>query len=416
MLNELFGIHGRMISKISLDFKRRLYEIINWNQRMIIITGARGTGKTTLVLQHYLETYNDIKECLYISADNPLVLKTGIYKTAGEYFKYHGKCLIIDEVHKQKDWSIEVKALYDAYPDKKFIILGSSTLNILYEKGDLSRRGVLYSLQPLSFREYLELKYQKQLQGFSFSQILSEHISICGKLISQFKTILGDFNDFLMNGSYPFFLNFSQNEYFDILSNVLDKVIYEDISTLKSLKSFSSLKLKKLLAFIAMSKIPLFNIESLKVEIGVSKDTLYEYFDLLDRAEIVKIVRTKSSSVRVFKNSKILFKSPNIYYAVAFESWKSDVDRGNIRESFFASQIEGAYPLFSSMNADFVVIDGKKRIEIEVGGKSKKRKQIRNLKDAYVFKDGIEIGFANSIPLYLAGFLLTDRPQRPVNS
>ena len=405
MLNELFSIHGRVVSKISLNFKRELYKTINWERRMIIITGARGTGKTTLVLQHYLETYNDLKKCLYISADNPLVLKAGIYNTAAEYFKYHGECLIIDEVHKQKDWSLEVKGLHDAYPEKKFIILGSSTLNILYEKGDLSRRGVLYSLQPLSFREYLELKYQKQLQKFTFYQILSDHVRICGDLTSQFKTILGDFNGFLMNGSYPFFLNFSQNEYFDILSNVLDKVIYEDISTLKSLKSFSSLKLKKLLAFIAVSKIPLFNIESLKVEIGVSKDTLYEYFDLLDRAEIVKIVRTESRSVRVFKHSKILFKSPNIYYAIAFELWSSDADKGNIRESFFASQINSAYPLFSSMNTDFLLIDGERKIEIEVGGRSKKRKQLRNLKEAYVFKDGIEVGFANSIPLYLAGFI-----------
>ena len=405
MLNELFGIHGRTVSKVSLNFKRHLYKAINWDQRMIIITGARGTGKTTLVLQHYLETYNDIKKCLYISADNPLALKAGIYNTASEYFKYYGDCLIVDEVHKQKDWSFDVKALYDAYPDKKFIILGSSTLNILYEKGDLSRRGVLYSLQPLSFREYLELKYQKQLQKLTFSQILSDHAKISGELVSQFKTILGDFNDFLMGGSYPFFLEFSQNEYFDILSNVLDKVIYEDISTLKSLRSFSSLKLKKLLAFIAVSKIPLFNIESLKVEIGVSKDTLYEYFDLLDRAEIVKIIRTESGSARAMKNSKILFTSPNIYYSIAFESWKSDADKGNIRESFFASQIGSAYSLFSSMNTDFLLIDGKRRFEIEVGGKSKKRKQIRNLKDAYVFKDGVETGFANSIPLYLAGFI-----------
>jgi len=404
VLNELFGIHGRIVSKVSLNFKRHLYEAINWDQRMIIITGARGTGKTTLVLQYYLERYNNIEKCLYISADNPLVLKAGIYNTASEYFKYYGDCLIVDEVHKQKDWGLDIKALYDAYPDKKFIILGSSTLNILYEKGDLSRRGILYSLQPLSFREYLELKHQKQLPKLTFSQILSDHAKISGELTSQFKTILGDFNDFLMGGSYPFFLEFSQNEYFDILSNVLDKVIYEDISTLKSLKSFSSLKLKKLLAFIALSKIPLFNIESLKVEIGVSKDTLYEYFDLLNRAEIVKIIRTESGSARAMKNSKILFTSPNIYYSIAFESWKNDPDKGNIRESFFSSQIGSTYHLFSSMKTDFVLVDRKTRFEIEVGGKSKGKKQIRNLKDAYVFKDGVETGFANSIPLYLAGF------------
>lgn len=405
MLNEFFNIQNRIVSNIPSNFKRHLYGVINWNRRMIVITGARGTGKTTLVLQHYLEKYNDIKKCLYISADNPLVLKTGIYNAAMEYFKYHGDCLIVDEVHKHKDWSIELKALYDAYPDKKFIVLGSSTLNIMYEKGDLSRRSIIYSLQPLSFREYLELKYQKQLPVYPFSQILSEHINISIRLSSEYKTILGDFNDFLMNGSYPFFLDSSEDEYFSTLSNVIDKVIYEDISTLKSLKSFSSLKLKKLLGFIATSKIPLFNIESLKTEIGVSKDTLYEYFDLLDRAEIVKIVRTESKNMRVFKNSKILFKSPNTYYAIAFELWRNDADKGNIRESFFASQACNNYELFSSVNTDFLFVDGKSRIEIEVGGKGKKRKQVKHLKDTYVFKDGIEIGSANMVPLYLAGFL-----------
>lgn len=405
MLNELFNIQNRMVSSIPRNFRRHLYGSINWGRRMIIITGARGTGKTTLVLQHYLDEYNDIRKCLYISADNPLVLKTGIYNAAMEYFRYHGDCLIVDEVHKNKDWSLELKALYDAYPDKKFIALGSSTLNIMYEKGDLSRRSISYSLQPLSFREYLELRYQKQLPVYTLSHILSEHIGIASKLSSEYKTILGDFNDFLINGSYPFFLDSSEDEYFNILSNVIDKVIYEDISTLKSLKSFSSLKLKKLLGFIATSKIPLFNIESLKTEIGLSKDTLYEYFDLLDRAEIVKIVRTESKNMRVFKNSKILFKSPNIYYSIAFESWKSDVDKGNIRESFFASQVCSNYQLFSSRNTDFLLVDGKNRIEIEVGGKGKKRKQVKHLKNAYVFKDGIEIGFANMVPLYLVGFL-----------
>ena len=405
MLNEFFNIQNRIVSNIPLNFKRHLYRLINWNHRLIVLTGARGTGKTTLVLQHYLEHYNDMKKCLYISADNPLVLKTGIYNTAMEYFKYHGDCLIIDEVHKHKDWSTELKALYDAYPDKKFIVLGSSTLNIMHEKGDLSRRSISYVLHPLSFREYLELRYQRQIPVYTFSQILSDHVNISAKLSAEYKTILGDFNDFLTNGSYPFFLDTSENEYFNILSNVLDKVIYEDISTLKSLKSFSSLKLKKLLGFIATSKVPLFNIESLKTEIGISKDTLYDYFHLLDRAEIVKIVRTESKNIRVFKNSKILFKSPNIYYAIAFESWKNEADLGNIRESFFASQADNHYGLYSSTTTDFLLIEGKNRFEIEVGGKSKKKKQIKQLKDAYIFKDGIEIGSFNTVPLYLAGFL-----------
>ena len=406
MLEDLFNIQIRTASITPMGFKRNLYKSINWDNRMIILTGARGTGKTTLVQQHYIKNYNDIKKCLYLSADNPLVLKSGIYHTAAEYFKYYGECLIVDEVHKQKDWSVELKALYDAYPDKKFIVLGSSALNIKSEKGDLSRRSVLYSLPTLSFREYLELKYGDPLSSCTFSQILLDHIHFSNKLANKYKNILTDFNEFLVNGSFPFFIDINIDDYFNILVNIIDKVIYEDISTIKTLKAFSGLKLKKLMAYIALSKIPLFNIESLKNEIGVSKDTLYEYFDLLDRADLANIIRTSSSNIRAFKNSKVLFKSPNLYYAIAFESWKTDADKGNVRESFFSSQIKGAgYKIFSSLDTDFIVLEGRNKIEVEVGGKSKKKKQIRHIKNACIFKDNIEIGAANTIPLYLAGFL-----------
>lgn len=405
MIEELFAIQNRLVHNLPLDFKRSLYDVINWNQRMIILTGARGTGKTTMVLQYYLERYHDVKHCLYMPADNPLVLKTGIYQTVVEYFKYYGDCVIVDEVHKHKDWSVDVKALYDAYPDKQFIVLGSSTLSIKSEKGDLSRRALSYSLPSLSFREYLQLKYQTVDPVCTFSQVLGDHENLAGHLITVHKNILTDFNEFLMFGSFPFFLNKTMDEYFNMLSNIVDKVIYEDISTIKTLKSFSSLKLKKLLAFIALSKIPLFNIESLKTEIEVSKDTLYEYFDLLDRADLVDIVRTTSANIRAFKNSKILFKSPNLYYAIALESWRQEADKGNIRESFFSSQVSTCYSIFSSLNTDFVVREGKLDFEAEVGGRSKKRKQIKGLGNAFIFKDGIEIGRANTLPLYLAGFL-----------
>lgn len=146
------------------------------------------------------------------------------------------------------------------------------------------------------------------------------------------------------------------------LSNVIDKVKYEDIPTIKSLRSFSSFKLKKLLAYLATSKIPIFNIEPPKTEIEIAKDTLYEYFDLLDRAEIVKIVLTESKNMMVFKNWKILFKSPNIYYAIAYELWKSVVDKGNIRESFFTSQTCDNFKVYTSTSKNFLLLEGKKSI------------------------------------------------------
>ncbi len=405
MLNDLFRIQNRIAAAISTEFKRSLYDQINWEKRLVILKGGRGTGKTTLVFQHYLEQYGDVTKCLYISADNPLVLKNGIYHTAETYFKYHGKCVIIDEVHKQKDWSIEVKALYDAYPDKRFIVLGSSALGLLSEKGDLSRRSVIYTLPILSFREFLGLKYKKKLDLFTFTDLVNNHTTIAGQVSNQFSAILGEFRDYLINGAYPFFLESSRDEYLNALANVVDKVIYEDIPTIKALRAFSSLKLKKLLAHLATSSIPVFNIESLKSDIEISKDTLYEYFDLLDRAEIINIVRVETKNMKAFKHSKILYKSPNIYYSIAFDFWHSSIDQGILRESYFASQVKSRYSLYSSIVTDFTIVDGNKRFHIEVGGRSKKKKQLADLENAYVFKDDMEIGIGNSIPLYLIGFL-----------
>ena len=144
ILNELFAIQNKLVRFVPTTFKR--YLTIDWSKRLIIITGARGTGKTTLVLQHYLQNYNSIVECLYFSVDNPLVAKKGIYEIGKEYFELYGNTIIIDEVHKQLKWATDIKALYDSFPDKKIIILGSSKLNILNQKGDLSRRAIIYNL------------------------------------------------------------------------------------------------------------------------------------------------------------------------------------------------------------------------------------------------------------------------------
>jgi uncharacterized protein len=399
MLKDLFVIHNRIVQNTPIIFKRFLFNRINWNNRLIVIVGARGTGKSTLVLQHFHEKYNDIEKCLYLLADNPLVIKDGIYNTVAEYFKYYGECVIIDEVHKFSNWSEEVKALYDAYPDKNFIILGSSALNILGEKGDLSRRGIIYKLPYLSFREYISLKYNIEYKESSFSEIINNHLSLSQKIVKNSDKILSIFQDYLSSGNFPFFINHTENEYFNIISNIIDKVVYEDIPSIHPIDSSSTQKIKKLLGFLALSKIPLFNVESSKIGIGCSKETLYDYFDLLERAEIISIIKTQSKNVRVIKNSKILFKGTNYYHALAYEMWKNDLEKGNIRESFFASQIlKDDYKLYTSDNVDFTIIDKQgQSYEIEVGGISKKKKQIETLPNGYIFKDGIELGFGEPI-------------------
>ncbi len=401
ILNEFFAIQNKLSAFTPTRFKRYLQ--IDWNKQLIALVGARGTGKTTLVLQYYLRNYKSVAECLYFSVDNPLAAKTGIYEIGKEYFTYFGSTIIVDEVHKQENWAFDVKALYDAFPDKKIIILGSSKLNIINQKGDLSRRALIYNLKGMSFREFIEFKYGVKFRAFPLEEILTDHIEISAQIQRELPEIRKAFFEYKQYGFYPFFQQYSKDEYQSVLHNIIDKIVYEDVPSLKNVKSSSSLTFKKLIAYLAMSKIPTVVVSSMCNELDITKETLYEYLDLLNRADVINIIRRKKATIRSLQGSKIMLLNPNLYYAVSSEMWTHETDQGNIRESFFVSQLDNV--IYASENVDYSVQLQNREIEVEIGGKSKSRKQIKSIKNGFVFKDDIEIGYENVIPLYLVGFL-----------
>lgn len=406
MLSDLLATHQRIVEAVPRAFTRHLYNEINWGHRLIGVVGPRGAGKTTLVLQHYQRRYANVEECLYLAADHPIVLGMGLYEAVAEYFKYYGDCVIIDEVQKYPDWSTVVKGLYDSYPDKKFIILGSSMLNILHEKGDLSRRLHLHTLEGLSFREYLNVLYDQTWTPCDFDSLVDSHTRLCREIASTHSNVLRDFSRYCTSGYYPFFMECTPAEYHQLLVNVMDKVVYQDMPSLRPLQNSSSLKLKKLLAYLSISTVPTFKVSSITNEIDVSRDTLYEFLDLLERAGLASVIGTARGNVRSLRKSKILLDNPNLYYAISTGLWESTVDRGNLRESFFASQLRRRYRLHTSEVADFTVTTSEyKTYEVEIGGPNKDMRQLANTPQGLVFKDGIEHGAGPQIPLYLAGFL-----------
>jgi hypothetical protein len=405
MLQDFIAIQQRLAGPISTLKTRSLYHQINWDMRLIGLVGARGTGKTTLVLQHYLERYKTPEKCLYVSADNPLLLRNGIYFTASEYFKYQGECIIIDEVHKQAGWSDEIKALYDAYPDKKIIVLGSAMLNILETKGDLSRRMLVYTLPELSFREYLNIRHGTDFPVCSFDTLVQDHVQLAESIRKERKTILRDFEMYCQTGSFPFFITHSVDEYLQILSQVIDKVIYEDLSALKSLRGASARKLKILLAWLSAAKTPQISVSSLTNELDVARDTLYEYLELLQRSRLINIAHPKSSGRRSYKRSKILFSTPNTYFSIQRSSWMHATEKGNLREAFFLAHANVAAKVWASATTDYLLQTPNDSYEIEVGGPNKDSRQLHGVSNGLLFLDGIETGFKHRIPLYLAGFL-----------
>lgn len=218
-------------------------------------------------------------------------------------------------------------------------------------------------------------------------------------------TILRDFETYCTTGYFPFFLSCKPDDYLQLLAAVIEKVIYEDIPSIRPLQTLSSLKMKKLLAYLAMSTIPTLSTASLTNELDVSRDTLYEFLDLLQRAQLATVVALANKNVRSIKKSKILLNNPNLYYAISSGLWQSEVERGNLREAFFSSQVSHIHTLHTSEHVDFLLCSQDCQYEIEIGGPGKRTKQLTGLQNGLLFKDGTEHGAGPQIPLYLAGFL-----------
>ncbi|OGV68925.1 MAG: hypothetical protein A2283_16770 [Lentisphaerae bacterium RIFOXYA12_FULL_48_11] len=400
MFDELFYIHRKSVEDIPVKFRRYLHDAIDWDSPHICITGYRGTGKTTLLLQHYVEKYNDVEQCLYISADNVVVSALGLFKIAGEYFKLGGEALIIDEIHKFPGWELELKSIIDTFKGKRILVSGSSSIELKRGKADLSRRVVYYNLKELSFREYLELKENISLPVLTLDGLLKKHVMISGE-ITKGVSILKYFNKYLSAGSYPFIAEGAAT-YVSKLLNVVEKVIYEDIAIAGDMKQSNIPVLKKLLWLIASSVPFLVNIDKMSRELGISKEYVYNYLEYLDRAGMINSIASEGKGYRlVRKPSKILMANSNLLFAVN-NSMMSESERGAVRETFFVSQFKNSFKITLSDKGDFKVND---RYVFEIGGSGKLDAQIKGVVDSYVAADGIEVGVANKIPLYLFGFL-----------
>lgn len=398
MLEKLFSFHQEVMSSLP-RIERYLLDEINWKEQAICLIGSRGVGKTTLMCQYLSKRYKDVSQALYFSADNILVAAHGLFAIAEEYFKYGGSALFIDEVHKYPNWEIEIKNIIDTYRKKQLVFSGSVSIHLHKSKADLSRRVVYHELKGLSFREYLHFNEILLVKPIVFSELLENHLSIA----TQFSgiPILKYFRDYLVHGYFPFFLEGTQ-DYLSKLTNVIEKVIFEDIAVIYNLKQSTLPVLKKILWLTASSVGLVPNVDNISKDIGVSREIIYKCFDYLDRACLLNNLFPEGDGMKLIrKPGKIFLENTNLLYAIC-ESLKLDGNMGNLRETFFVNQLLSNHRVNLHDKGDFI-IDGK--YTIEVGGKNKDFKQIRNVNESYLAIDGIEIGIGKKIPLYLFGFL-----------
>lgn len=400
MLNELYEIQMTIVKALNSPFKRYLFEEIKWNTRMFAITGARGTGKTTLLLQYFKENYSSPEECLYISADNIRVVSFGLFNIADNFNKYGGNMLMIDEIHKYPNWAQELKNIYDSFPKLNIIISGSSTSAIVKGRSDLSRRVVVYDLKGLSFREFLSLETKTPLKKFKLEEILKDHGKIAAEITGTTR-VLKHFKNYLTYGYYPFFLE-DKDLYSGKLNNVIDKVLYEDIPTFFSIKTSSIPVLKKLIYLVATSQPFTPNVEKISSQLGVSREYIYHFIEYLERSGIFSLIFPNASGFKlVRKAQKIYLENPNLFFTL-LEKEGLKAEEGAIREAFFINQLKPRHNILAGKEADFLVDN---KYTFEIGGKNKDEHQIKGTSNAFIVSDGIETGSKNRIPLWLMGFL-----------
>ncbi len=352
-------------------------------------------GKTTLLLQiaHHFKQ----KKVLYVALDNLFFSSNSLYSLAERFYQLGGTLLLLDEVHKYPNWSREIKLIYDDFPQLKTIFTSSSILDIHKGESDLSRRAITYELKALSLREYLALSKDLLLPTYTLQEITKYHPDIALDIAQTIKP-LEQFHAFLKTGAFPYYMGHTEDYYQQVLQTI-NLILEVDLQSVQNIDYQNITKIKRLLYILSLSVPFTPNISKLSEQVGLARNTLIQVLHWLSKAHLIHIYYNAGRSIsNLNKPDKIWLHNTNIAYALA----NHEPDIGNLRETFFLSQLAGLHEISLPKQGDFLIDTN---YVFEIGGKNKTSKQIKTLENAFVVKDMIEVGALNQIPLWLFGFL-----------
>lgn len=393
---QLEGLYLAKIRKVDTKVVRYLYEKINWDARLIGIKGARGVGKTTLLLQRIKLAYKKMDNVFYVSLDNLWFQSHSLPELVDWLYQHGIRNLFLDEVHKYSDWATVIKNLYDTYDDLRIVYTGSSMLEIDHSRVDLSRRQTLYTLQGLSFREYLAISNVKEVPPMGLMQLFEEHQRVAMD-VSRDIPVAKYFEEYLRNGYYPFFKE-AGNDYMSRLNETAVLVMETDMPAVENISYTTIQKSKQLLMLIA-GNVPLVpNISKLSAQLETTRDSCLKMLYTLDKAGLLLLLtRNIKDYKHLVSPEKIFLGNTNLMYALG-----SRINEGTLRETFFLNQLSLNHDVYAPSQGDFLVDN---KYLFEVGGKNKTFEQIKDMQDSFLAVDDTEVGSRNRIPLWMFGLL-----------
>lgn len=395
-MDELRRISEQLVETVDLAFQRYLMAELPWDYRLLGIKGARGTGKTTLLLQRMKLTASTTKS-LYLSLDDLYFTTHSLLETVRQAVVLGYEVIYLDEVHKYEGWAREVKNAYDQYPALKMVFTGSSILDLESLEVDLSRRALLQELFGLSFREFLQLTTGQQLPSLRLTDLLQDHVEIAQAIIKSIRP-LAYFEEYLQVGYFPFFLE-GKEVYHPRLQQVIRATVEVDAANSPLFSVRNPRKVLQLLQILSESVPFTPNISKLASKTGMDRNTIYEYLFLLQKARLVRYLLAPNQSIsRLQKPEKLYLDNPNLMFALA----TTRPNPGNLRETFFFSQVSSRFEVAAPRKGDFLV---ESTFTFEVGGRNKSHQQLAGEADAYLVVDDWDVGLDRKIPLWMFGLL-----------
>ena len=397
-IEDLYTSSARLIRESDCRFKRYIYSVIDWNARMLCIRGAKGVGKTTMMLQYIKEHFSRFSQALYVSLDDLWFSEHRLIDLAEYHYTHGGTHLFLDEVHRYpfQSWAIELKNIRDKYPSLHIVFSGSSLLQLNQSTADLSRRCIFYDLQGLSFREYLLLEKGISLPQLSLANLFSSHETITADIASTTK-ILPLFDEYLRQGYYPFYRE-SRRSYTKAIQQVVTNIIDTDLLAVKHIEYITAVKLKRLFVLISQMVPFTLNLTSLGQQIESPRQTVLKMCLLLQEAALLNLLYSEKPNLnQLSKPEKLYLENTNLLYAMS-----SHPEAGTIRESFFVNQMKESHEIAYTAHGDFII---DQTYTIEVGGRGKSFNQIKDIPNSFLAVADTEIGFGNKIPLWLFGLL-----------
>ncbi|HMS30692.1 MAG TPA: AAA family ATPase [Saprospiraceae bacterium] len=393
----LIAASHRLIHSVPDSFIRYLYHDVRWHNRLIGIKGARGTGKTTLLLQYLKHSNIDRDKKVYLSLDDLYFIRHSILDFGVQFYQNGGKLMVLDEVHKYPNWSKEIKNLYDRHPDLQIIFTGSSIIEITKMEGDLSRRALMYELKGLSYREYLAYNHDIHLPILKIEDLIHKNKDPDKFILNDFKP-LKYFKDYLTYGYYPFAME-DKDSYHLRIRQLIRTIVEYDMAEVKGLDIRQSKKILHLLNIISQQVPFKPNITSIAEKSGIHRNSINNYLYYLEEARLIALLQHHNFSIASLqKPEKIYLDNTNHIYALSEQT----PNIGNVRETFFFNQVSYLHSITYAENADFLVDSN---LTFEIGGSNKSTKQIKSFENAYVVKDEIEVPVGRTIPLWMFGLL-----------